>query len=379
MTKFLITPIYKELSKAWDKHRLFVLYGGSSSSKTITALQKLVIYAYKNKNRVITLSAESLPVMKKTIINDFKTIVMGPLFDVKRWNTTDATYTFETGSRFQFVPADDEVRFHAMRQDILYLDEAFYIKKAIYDQASIRTREKIIATFNPRAVFWLKDLMDEPETFVHHSTYRDNPFVEQTIKDELDKRAKTDVNFHRVYNLGLWGSLEGLIFQEGVHWDTTDEWPADFKKERLGLDFGYSVDPAAIIHIRYHNGEIYLREVMYRREMLNSDIAPYLEIPTIADSAEPKSIAELVRLGKDVKPSVKGPDSINSGIQLLKQFKMNVTSDSLNLIKEFRSYTWQENRQGEVLTKPIDKFNHCIDAVRYGVNDMFVERPFWVI
>lgn len=374
MTSNRFTSVFDDLRKAIKQHRTLVLYGGSSSSKTISILQYLTIYAIKYPNKVITLVAESYPVLKKTLIQDWKTIIMGDYFDRRRWNGTDMTYTYESGSQFQFMPADDESRYHGPRRDVLYLDEVFYIKKGVYDQASIRTREKVIMSFNPRAEFWVRYLMDEAETWVHHSTYTDNPYVEQTIIDELEKRIKTDPNFHRVYTLGLWGSLEGLIFKEGTHWVITTDWPEDFKQEIYGLDFGYSIDPAALVHIRYANGQLYIKELLYRREMLNSDISEHLNGLTIADSAEPKSIAELQKLGHKVLGSVKGKDSINSGIQLMKQFKINVTNDSLNLIKELRSYQWDEDRHGEQLTKPIDRDQHAIDASRYAINHLFAGR-----
>jgi len=379
MTYNRTTPIFDHLCRAAKKHRILILYGGSSSSKTVSILQYLTIYAIKHPKKVITLVAESYPVLKKTLIQDWKTIIMGDYFDRRRWNGTDMTYTFPSGSQFQFMPADDESRYHGPRRDVLYLDEVFYIKKGVYDQASIRTRELIIMSFNPRAEFWVRQLMDEQDTWVNHSTYTDNPFVEEAIKQELEKRIKTDPNFHRVYALGLWGSLEGLIFSEGKHWDVTTEWPTDYRQNISGLDFGYSIDPAALVDIRYSNGQLYIKERLYRLEMLNSDIAPLLDGLTIADSAEPKSIAELQRLKCEVLPSVKGKDSINAGLQLMKQFKINVTNDSLNLIKELRSYQWDEDRHGEQLTKPIDTDNHLIDASRYAINHLFAGRKEFTI
>jgi len=378
---FKTTDVFNRLTKRWKDSRYIICYGGSSSSKSVSILQQLTLYALVNSNKRITISAESLPVLKKTVIPDWKAHVMQGLYEPKAMNVSEMVYRFPTGSYFQFIPGDDAARWHGLRSNIVYFDEVFYIKKAIYDQADIRTSEKVISSFNPAAEFWIKDLFDEPKTYVDHSTYKDNPYITQQIVDALEARIKTDPNFHRVYALGQWGSLEGLVFEEGTHWTVTDEWPDDFKKERYGLDFGYSIDPACLVHIRYHNGELYLKELVYKREMLNSDIAIYLggTVPTVADSAEPKSIAELQRLGKYVKASVKGKDSINNGIQVMKQFKMNVHRDSVNVIKELRRYSWQENRQGEKLTKPIDEWNHAIDAARYAVTDMFSEKPFFVI
>ena len=377
--KFKATHVYKRLRAQWDDNRYIIAYGGSSSSKSITILQMLTIYALTNKGKRVTISSESLPVLKKTVIPDWQSIVMQDMYDPGLFNLTDMTYRFPSGSIFQFVPGDDPARWHGLRSNIVYFDEVFHIKKAIYDQADIRTSEKVISSFNPAATFWLCDNFKDDKTYVDHSTYHDNPYITQPIIDALEKRIKTDKNFYDVYVLGKFGSLEGLIFKEGVNWDVTNEWPDECKKEVYGLDFGYSVDPAALVHIRYSNGELWIKELLYKREMLNSDIAPYLELKTVADSAEPKSIAELQRLGRHVIGSVKGADSINNGIQQMKDFKMNIHVDSVNMIKEMRQYTWDENKQGERLTKPIDTNNHAIDAARYAIKDMFSEKNVFFV
>ena len=376
---FKATKVYKRIRQAWNDNRYIIAYGGSSSSKSITILQLLTIYALKHSGKRVTISSESLPVLKKTVIPDWRSIVMQDMYDPKCFNLTDMTYKFPSGSIFQFVPGDDPARWHGLRSNVVYFDEVFHIKKGIYDQADIRTSEKVISSFNPAAQFWLCDNFHDPVTYVDHSTYHDNPYITQPIVDALEKRISTDKNFYDVYVLGKFGSLEGLIFAEGVNWDVTQEWPEDFKKEVYGLDFGYSVDPAALVHIRYSNGELYIKELVYKREMLNSDIAPYLDIKTVADSAEPKSIAELQRLGKHVIASVKGADSINNGIQQMKTFKINIHEDSINMIKEMRQYTWQEDRHGERLTKPVDTNNHAIDASRYAIKDMFSERNIFFV
>lgn len=376
--EFKTTHVYKRLKKNWH-NRYIIAYGGSSSSKSISILQHLTLYAYRNKNKRITISAESLPVLKKTIIPDWKEHVMQALYDPRMFNLSEMVYRFPTGSIFQFIPADDSSRWHGLRQHICYFDELYHIKKSIYDQADIRTSEKIISSFNPVSGFWVQDNFNDPSTYVDHSTYKDNPYISQQIIDALEKRISTDKNFYDVYVRGLFGSLEGIIFQEGVHWQTTNEWPEDFKDEIWGLDLGFSIDPAALIHIRYSNGELYLKEELYSTNMTNADIFPYLKGLTIYDSAEPKSGEELRRLGANVKPSVKGKDSINNGIQLLKQFKLNIHNESLNLIKELRNYTWAENRQGEQLSKPIDAYCDCIDAARYGIKHMFSRKEVFFL
>lgn len=368
------TPVFEKLVNAAKDNRYLILYGGSSSSKSISVLQYLTLYALKYKNKRITLSAESLPVIKKTIFIDWKSIVMGELFDEKFFNKSEMIYMFPTGSFFQFIPADNPSRFHGLRQDIIYFDELYNINESIYRQASIRTKEKVISSFNPTSQFWIKDDFDDKDTYVLHSTYKDNPAVPQSVIDALKKMIKKDANFARVYLEGKWGNLKGLIFKENINWNIVDKMPEQYQKRIQGLDFGFSIDPAALLDIRYSNGEIYIDELLYKTNQLNSDIYTYLipNLKVICDSAEPKSIAELRRLGAN---AIKAPDKeINSGLSLMKEFKINITKNSINTIKEFRNYKWAEDNIGNQLKKPIDSFNHSIDAIRYAIRYMFHQK-----
>ena len=379
MATFSTTKVFKDLVEAAVDNRYLILYGGSSSSKTISVLQYLVLYALKYPNKRITLTSESIPVMKKTLIADLKDVVMQEAWKLGTFNKSDLTYIFPNGSVFNFVPADEESRFKGPRQDIFYSDEVNHIPERVYDQADIRTKDLVISSFNPTSRFWLADRFENDKTFVHHSTVLDNPFVSPNIIEALKSRAAKDPNFYKVYFLGEWGNLEGLVFEEGRDWDIVESMPRDFDKRVLAVDFGYSIDPTAIIDIRYFRGELWAREIEYKTGLVNSDIA-YLINKTskvtrvVADSAEPKSIEEIHRLGIDIHPSQKGRDSINHGINLLKEFKLNVTKDSVNLIKELRNYSWAKDKDGNMLNKPIDDFNHTIDALRYGVWDMLNKK-----
>lgn len=377
MSTFKLTNVFNRLVNAAVDNKYLILYGGSSSSKTISILQYATLYAIKHPASRITLSAESMPVIKKTIYADWRDIVMGDAYDKDAFNKTEMQYVFPNGSVFNFVPADDYTRFKAMRQDICYFDEVNHIPKAIYDQADIRTSKKLISSFNPAAYFWLGDNFEDASTAVIHSTYKDNPYLEQTIIDSLEKRILTDKNFYNVYVLGKWGSLEGLVFEEFVNWDVTDTYPNDYKKRIIAGDFGYTNDPTVILDIRYANDELWIDEIAYKTGLLNSDIAMILrslDYRTVFDSAEPKSIADIKNGGIDIHGALKGKDSINNGIALLKDYKINVTKRSINTIKELRNYNWQVDKEGTMLNKPIDYFNHSIDAMRYGAFDIFNRR-----
>ena len=373
---FQFSKVAHRIIDKWNDSRYIIAYGGSSSSKSISILQLLTIYCLTNERKRVTIGAESLPVLKKTVFPDWKDVVMKDLFHQESFNRTEMVYYFPNKSKIQFIPADDDARWHGLRQDITYFDELFYIKQSIYDQADIRTKDKMISSFNPVAPFWIQDNFEDPKTYVDHSTYKDNPFVSQPIIDALEKRIKTDVNFYNVYVKGEFGSLEGLVFKQNQDWFLTEEFPEDSGKRIYGLDFGFAVDPSSLVEVVYENGELWIREHFYTKGLTNEDICNKMDKDweIVADSSEPKSIEEIKRKGFNIFGARKGPDSINNGIQLMKQFKINIDINSTNVIKEFRNYKWQEDKHGQTLPKPIDSNNHTIDAIRYAVDRHFSRK-----
>lgn len=360
-------------------YRVTCLYGGSSSSKTISVSQYLTGIAQYVPNQVITIIGESMPVLKRSIIRDWRTFVMGESYDDNLFNRSDSLYTFPSGSIIQFVPGDDGSRFHGPRQDYALLDEAYNIPKDVFDMVEIRTRQRIFLTWNPRSEFWAKELEDRDDSIMLHSTYKDNRFLEASIIKSLEGRADRDPNFYRVYVMGEYGNLEGLVFSEGSQWKKVSGFPVDasgkpyYKWRAFGLDFGFTHDPSCLVEIRFVDGELYMKEHLYNTGLVNRDIFDRIKgivsrEPIWADAAEPKSIEELRRLGLNIKAASKPRDSVRFGINILKTYPMNVTKDSLNLIKELRNYSWEKDKKKDVYKDvPIDKFNHAIDATRYGV------------
>jgi len=149
------------------------------------------------------------------------------------------------------------------------------------------------------------------------------------------------------------------------------------------LDFGYTNDPTAYIEVRKVGDKLYLDEILYQTGLTNEDICKkipeFKKVETIADSAEPKSIEEIFRKGFFIKPCVKGKDSINNGINLLKQYELYVTKRSVNLIKELRNYSWKQDKDGGYLNQPIDNWNHALDSVRYvALKKCKVAASSWV-
>ena len=187
------------------------------------------------------------------------------------------------------------------------------------------------------------------------------------MKREKAKTSEYWANWCRVFLDGEVGQLQGTVLS---NWQQTDEFPEDCKWVIYGLDFGYSNDPTSIVKLGYYDGSIYIDELLYQTGLTNSEIANFIKnhdiSQIIADSAEPKSIEEIYRCGINIKRAEKGKDSIMYGITLLQEYPLKVTKRSVNLIKELRNYSWQTDKEGKQINKPIDMWNHCIDAIRYA-------------
>lgn len=360
------------------KVRRIVNQGGTSSSKSYSILQLLLLIALKRtRPTTIHICSETLPHLKLGVIRDFETILKNDgLFNEKNINKTDLKYFF--GQNYiQFFSADAPGKVTGPRRDILYLNECSAIPYNIVSEMEMRTAECIFYDFNPVADFWISEkVLNLPanEFELIKSNYKDNHLLPASIISDIELKASRDPNFKKVHVDCEFGSYEGLIFEA---FNLVDEIPATDRCYR-GLDFGFTNDPTAIIDVYFQNGELWLDELIYRTAMTNQDIINFLKSQPpqriIADSSEPKSIEEIRRSGLGIEGAVKGADSVRRGIDLMKSYKLNVTKRSINLIKELRSYKWSMDRAGNQLNVPIDFNNHGIDSARYAVEKL-VGKP----
>ena len=370
VTGFTFTTAIKKLRSL--KKRIKVIPGGTSAGKTYGILPILIDLAARTPLLEISVVSESVPHLRKGALKDFLKIMKATnRYIDPNYNRTLLTYTFTNGSYIEFFSADQEDKVRGPRRHILYINECNNINFDTYHQLAIRTSQEIWLDFNPSNEFWAyTELKDDEDAEWLTLTYKDNEALPESIIKEIEKakeKAKTSSyweNWWKVYGLGQIGSLEGVIFS---NWKIIDLLPKEAKLLGFGLDFGYTNDPTAIVAIYEWNGQRILDEIIYRQGMVNGDIAAILpKGPVVyADSSEPKSIEEIRRTGVYIKPVTKGADSINFGIQTIQDHEYLVTSRSTNLIKELRSYCWDTDKTGKRLNKPIDKFNHAIDAWRY--------------
>ena len=356
------------------KKRIKVVQGSSSAGKTIAILSILIDKALKTPNLSISVVSETTPHLKRGAIRDFINIMKATQrFNQTQWNITNSTYKFLNGSYIEFFSCESSEKLRGARRDILYINEANLISRDSYLELAMRTNQDIFFDYNPTHPFWNKEVLQDDNAELLILTYKDNQGLPENIVQFLESKlelAKTSDywdNWCKVYLFGLEGSIQGTIFTD---YEVIDKIPEEARLLGMGLDWGYSNDPAALIALYKYNDDIVVDELIYETGLLNSELASRmkgLEIKgeIFCDAAEPKSIQELKRYGFQVKPAEKGKDSVNYGIQIIQQKHILVTRRSKNLLDEFSKYMWKKNRDGEFDTTPIDSNNHACDALRY--------------
>lgn len=368
---FVLTSSTKKLAKMTKRIR--GVCGGTSAGKTISILQILISKAQKDKKPTLTsVVSESFPHLKRGAMRDFKNIMQEHgYWKESAWNATDSIYTFETGSKIEFFSADQPSKVRGPRRDRLFINECNNVAYESFDQLAVRTRLEIWLDWNPTNEFWFYDLLntrDDVEMIT--VTYKDNEGLSETIVKDIEAH-KPNKNWWTVYGLGQLGEVEGRIYKG---WKIIDEIPHEARLEGYGLDFGYSNDPTAVVAVYYYNGGYVLDEVLYRKGMSNQQIASFMNNldfgVIVADSAEPKSIDELQMYGLSVVAAKKGSGSILQGIGYVQEQSISMTKRSVNLIKEYRNYLWQTDKDGKTINIPEGGFDHALDAVRYKLSSI---------
>jgi len=379
--EFVVTTAIKKLYKL--NKRIKVIRGGTSAGKTFGIIPILIDKAIKNPNLEISIVSESIPHLRRGALKDFlKIMMMLNRYRDAQFNKSTLKYNFTNGSYIEFFSTDMPDKLRGARRTDLYINECNNIPFDAYQQLMVRTSDQIWLDYNPTSSFWVdREVLNGEDIDFITLTYKDNEALPDTIVKEIElakEKAKKSTywkNWWKVYGLGQLGSLEGVCIPD---WKET-QLPTEARILCYGMDFGYSNDPTSVVAMYKYNDSYIFDEIIYKKGLLNRDISNLLKTYDVddvvyADSAEPKSIAELNHYGHIVYPVKKGRDSINYGLNLINQNKIFITSRSKNLINELRNYVWMSDKQGNVLNKPIDAYNHAIDALRYAITSQ-LEDP----
>ena len=362
---------------------IIVNQGGTSSGKTYAILQVLFSLAI-NAECTTTVVGQDIPNLKVGALRDALDIINADeaiLQQLVFYNRSERVLSFRNGSIIEFNSYDNEQDAKSGKRDYLFVNEANGIPYNVFEQLSLRTRQKVFIDYNPDTSFWVHDkIIPLENTELIISDHRHNPFLTDKTRAKIEALKDKDEDLWKVYARGRTGRIEGLVLKK---WYTTSESFEDKELIGYGIDFGFTNDPTAMVEVRMQDGELWIKEQIYDTGLTNQDISNRMDVLNIsrgtlivADSAEPKSIEELRRLRWTVDGVKKGKDSIMFGINLLRGYTINVDAGSKNLIKELEQYRWKVDKNGDSLNVPIDNYNHAIDALRYLIMHKFTKKGY---
>jgi len=373
--KIRTNKVFHSLQKS-DK-KIVAHQGGTRSGKTYNILLWIIFdYCDKNTDKTITICRNTFPALRATVMRDFLEILKKhQIYSEQYHNKTNSEYNL-FGNLVEFISLGQPQKVRGRKRDLLFCNEANELTYEQWNQLVFRTEGRIIIDFNPSDEFhFIYDkILTRDDCDFYITNYTDNPFLDPSLVEEIERLKETDEQYWQIYGLGLRGISKATIFTF-----TEGKRPDDAQLVGYGMDLGFSVDSTSLVEVYQKDYTLYCKELLYRTMMTTTDIHRFLQEQNLQeyiyiDSAEPRLIEELRRMGNMVRPTVKGQDSIRAGIDLLKRYKLVLDPQSDNLIREMRNYKWQEDRTGKLLNKPQQGNDHTIDALRYATYNI-LSRP----
>lgn len=373
--------VFEHLLESTNK--ITIEQGGTRSGKTYNILLWIIFYYCANNiGKIVTICRRTYPALRATVMRDFFYILTHhERYEDNMHNKSNSEYKL-FGNLVEFISLDQPMKVRGRKRDLLFCNEINEIDYESWNQLIFRTSEKIICDYNPSEEYhWLYDkVLTRSDVDFHITNYTNNPFIEDSLKEEIIRLQTTDAQYWEIYGLGQKAKSRATIFE----FSECDQIPTNAKVLSYGMDFGYTNDPTAFISTYILDFNLYVKEHLYKTHLTTNDIFNFLvgegleNKPIYADSAEPRLIEELRRLGSGrytLLPSIKGKDSINASIDLLKRYKIHILNTSDNLIREMRSYKWiEKDRKLENVPRPGN--DHLIDSLRYSTYSILSKPNF---
>jgi len=367
--KIKATDVFRQNRKEYDKKtRIVVNQGGRGSSKTWSIAQLFLLILFEEENVLLTVCRKTLPALRATAMRDFFEIMKDKgIYQEENHNKSDLIYRYGN-NEIEFISVDQPQKVRGRKRQYLWMNEANEFAFEDFRQLNIRTERQLYMDFNPSDEFhWIYDeILPRDDSVLLRSTYLDNPFLDKQIVKEIEYLKNTDQNYWRIYGLGKRGVSETTIY---THWEFADKMPDSPDDITYGLDFGYN-NPTALIEYADRDQNIYWREMLYESHLTNTALIKRMKKLGIdknkviyADPSEPDRIEEIGLAGYNIQPA---ETSVKNGIDMIKGRKLYITKDSVNLLKEIKSYCWKE-KDGKSLDEPVKDNDHLMDAGRYAV------------
>ena len=345
--------------------RFIINEGGSRSSKTYSLCQLLMVYCLQNPNKVVSIIRKTFPALRATAMRDFLEVLKeAGIYEKTSHNMSEHIYTFPNGSIVEFFSVDDEQKIRGRKRHVAWCNESNELFLDDFTQLNMRTEQKLIFDYNPSdSNSWLYELPKD-ESILIKSTYRDNPFLPDTIKRQIEDLKRTDEALYQIYALGEHAISKSNIYS---NWTFLLHRPARFTQFVYGLDFGYN-HPTALMRVYWHEKDIFIEPVIYESYLTTSNLIDRMasldvekETEIIADYARPEIIAEMNNAGYNVRNANK---VVKKGIDNIKTFGVFAMNDK-HLEKEYQNYKWK--KIGDQITdEPVKLFDDAMDAVRYA-------------
>jgi len=361
--------------------KIVVEQGGTRSGKTYNIILWIIFeYCTNNRNKVITICRKSFPSLRATVLRDFIGILQSyNMYKEHHHNKSNSEYHLYD-NLIEFISLDQPQKIRGRKRDLLFINEGNELYFEDWQQLIFRTQDRIVIDYNPSDEYhWIYDkVITRDDCDFYKTTYLDNPFVEDSIIKEIERLKDTDEQYWQIYGLGERAASRSTVFK----YAEVNKIPEAATLISYGMDFGYTNDPTVLCSVYTLDHNLYIKEHLYKTQMTTNDINVFLKEekllnkPIYADSAEPRLISELRKMGHNIFASIKGRDSVNAGIDLLKRYRINILSTSLNTISEFRNYKWKEDKAGFLTNTPEDKHNHVIDSARYAAYSILSSPNF---
>ena len=346
--------------------RFIINQGGSRSSKTYSLCQVLIVYCLQNPNKVVSIVRKTFPALRATVMRDFFEVLKDlEIYEKSSHNMSENIYRFANGSIVEFFSVDDEQKVRGRKRDIGWLNEANELWFEDFQQLNMRTETKMIFDYNPSdSNSWLYDLRQD-ESILIKSTYKDNPFLPQSIIREIEDLKRTDFEKYQIYALGEKVTSRANVY---AGWTFLTHRPSRFTNFVYGLDFGYN-HPTALMRVYWHEKDIYIESVIYESYLTTTNLIEKMKglnieqtVDILADYSRPEIIAEMQNAGYNVNNANK---VVKRGIDNVKTFGV-FCQDIPYLKKEYENYKWKKIGD-KIDDEPVKLYDDAMDAVRYAV------------